>query len=352
MKKMFCFSLVVACVLFTGAAVAQETPVTTEEIVVTATRTPASLDKIGGNSVTVITAADIKAKGQIMVSDVLRGVPGLDIVSSGGPGTATVAFIRGADSKNTLVLVDGVMYNDPSSPTRSANLGDINVDNIERIEVVRGAMSVLYGSNATAGVINVITKKGAAKPSVYGGIEGGSYNTWKGSVGASGGIDKFNFSTSVSGTKTDGFSVANDDNPGILHNGNTSEDDAWENFTFSAKMGVDINPDFDINGVVRYSKSETDLDDYYFDGGFAIDQADFDRSTFSSTPNPLGLKKQSVENDQTVYKLDIHNFFADQALDSSLYVQGSVQNREGYNAGGDSDYDFDGETREIGWQGS
>jgi len=352
MKKMFCFSLVVTFVLFAGAAVAQETPVTTEKVVVTATRTPASLDKIGGNSVTVITAADIKAKGQMMVSDVLKGIPGLDIVSNGGPGTTTVAFIRGADSKNTLVLVDGVMYNDPSSSTRSANLGDINVDNIERIEVVRGAMSVLYGSNATAGVINIITKKGAAKPSVYGSIEGGSYNTWKGSVGASGASDKFNFATSLSGAKSDGFSVADDDNPGILHNGNTSEDDAWENFTFSAKMGVDINPDFDINGVVRYSKSETDLDDYYFDGGFAIDQADLDMATFSSTPNPLGLKKQSVENDQTVYKLDIHNFFADQALESSLYVQGSVQNREGYNAVGDSDYDYDGETREIGWQGS
>ncbi len=165
---MFCFSLFVTFVLFTGAAVAQETPVTTEKVVVTATRTLASLDKVGGNSVTVITAADIKAKGQMMVADVLRGVPGLDIGSSGGPGSVAVAFIRGADSKNTLVLVDGVMYNDPSSSTRSADLGNINADNIERIEVVRGAMSVLYGSNATAGVINIITKKGAAKPSVYG----------------------------------------------------------------------------------------------------------------------------------------------------------------------------------------
>jgi len=352
MKKMFCFSFIAMSVLFTGTTIAQETPVATENVVVTATRTPTRIDKIGGNSVTVITAADIKAKGQMMVSDVLKGTPGLDIISNGGPGTTTLAFIRGADAKNTLVLVDGVMYNDPSSPTRSANLGDINVDNIERIEVVRGAMSVLYGSNATAGVINIITQKGTAQPSLYGGIEGGSYNTWKGYAGASGAVDKFNFSASLSGLKTDGFSVANDDNPGILHNGNTSEDDAWENFTFSTKMGVEINPDFDINGVVRYSKSETDLDDYYFDGGFAIDQADFDMTTFSSAPNPSGLKKQKAENDQTVYKLDIHHLFLNQVLESSLYVQGSVQNRDGYNANGDSEYNYDGETREMGWQGS
>lgn len=352
MKKMFCLALVMTLMGFTNAVIAQESPVTMDEMVVTATRNPASLDKIGGNAVTVVTAEDIQAKGQTAAAEVLRGIPGVDIVGSGGPGTTTLAFIRGADPKNTLVLVDGVMYNDPSAPQRVANLADINVDNIERIEIVRGAMSVLYGSNATAGVINIITQKGKSRPSVYGSVEGGSYNTWKGTVGASGALEKLNFTASFSGAKTDGFSIANDDNPAILHNGNTSEDDAWENYTFSAKAGVDITPAFDVNGVVRYNQSETDLDDYYYEGGYAIDQADFDMTTFASTPNPLGRKQQHVENDQAVYKLNIHNLWLDQALESTLYLQGSVQNHDGFSADGADDYDYDGETREIGWQGS
>jgi len=324
----------------------------TEKIVISATRTSTTLDKIGGNSATVITAEDIAAKRQNFVQEVLKGVPGLDIVSNGGPGTATSAFIRGADAKNTLVMIDGVMVNDPSSPDRSADIGNLNVDNIERVEVVRGALSVLYGTNATAGVINIITKKGTDKPSVFGALEGGSYNTWKASAGTSGAYKKFNFSATVSGFTSDGISIADDDNDAILRDGNTSEKDGYKNGTISGKFGVDITRDFDINAIVRYSSSETDLDDYYFSGGFAQDQVDLDPITFMSTPNPNGQKNQEVDNDQTFYKTDVHNFFWDRAIESTLYYQGSIQDRETFDSSGESSFEYKGKTRDFGWNGT
>ena len=132
-------------------AVDDNDTVTLEEVVVSVTKTETTEDKIGGNSITVIRAEDIELKKQTSVSEALKSVPGLDIVGNGGPGTTTSVFLRGADSKNTLVLIDGVMFNNTSQANRGANLANLTLDNIERIEVVRGPMSVMYGSNATAG---------------------------------------------------------------------------------------------------------------------------------------------------------------------------------------------------------
>ncbi|MDF1589884.1 MAG: TonB-dependent receptor [Desulfobacterales bacterium] len=332
-------------------------PVTLPEVVVTATRSATTMDKIGGNSITVITAKDIESKKSRSVAELLKEIPGLDIESQGGPGTQTAVFIRGADSKNTLVLIDGVVFNDPSSPNRSADIGNLNIDNIERIEVVRGAMSVLYGSNATAGVVNIITKKGKSKPSVYGGIEGGSYNTWKVYAGSDGGLDVFNYSFSLSRTETDGFSIANADNDRILHNGNTSEKDGWKNTTLSGKLGYDITPDFDINASVRYMNSEVRVDDWYsgnwptYDAGYLVDQVDYD-PFWTATPNPSGNKRQRWDNEQAYYRVDAHNFFFDRFLESTFYYNGSLHTRDGFDADGTLAYDYDGKTNEFGFQGT
>lgn len=319
---------------------------TLDDIVVTATRIESSVGKIGGISATVINAEDIEAKQQPTVEEVLKGIPGIDIVSNGGPGTQSSVFIRGADSKNTLVLVDGIMFNDPSSPNRNADLGNLTTENIERIEVIRGPSSVLYGSNATAGVINIITKKGQNKPSIYAGGEGGSYNTWKGYGGASGAVDRFNFSLSASYINTDGFSIANDDNDQIPHAGNTSEDDSWNNTTLSGKFGFDITPDFDINAVLRYLNSETDMDDS--GPGYAGDRFD----GWPSTANPTGAKEQRTENEQFFGKVNLHNYFFDRFFESNFSYQGSDQDRQSYDNDGNKSYDYNGKTQEFSWQGN
>jgi vitamin B12 transporter len=319
---------------------------TLDEMVVTATRTESLLGKVGGTSVTIINAEDIEAKQQTTVEEILKGVPGIDIVATGGPGTAATVFTRGADSKNTLILVDGIMFNDPSDSSRGANLANITVDNIERIEVVKGPLSVLYGSNATAGVINIITKKGNTKPLFYAGAEGGSYNTWKIFGGASGTVDRFNYSLSASQIKTDGFSTANDDNDQIPHSGNTSEDDGWENMTLSGKIGFDITPDFDVTAVLRYIDSEAKTDD--FGPGYTGDS--FGPWPLYS-PLPHGSKEQKYENEQVFGKVNVHNYFFDRFFSSTLSYQLSDQESQNYDNDGNKSYDYEGQTREAAWQG-
>ncbi len=137
---------------------------TMDQVVVSVTQTETTTSDIGGNSVTVITTEEIEQRNPHTVLDLLKTVPGVFVTSSGGMGTTSSVFIRGADSKNTLVMLDGIILNDPSNANRSADLSDINLDQVERIEVVRGAMSVMYGSNATSGVINIITKKAPGIP--------------------------------------------------------------------------------------------------------------------------------------------------------------------------------------------
>ena len=128
-------------------------------IVVTADRIPVPADQVG-SSVTVISAEEIQRQQHPFVADVLRQAPGLDVARSGGPGQITSVFMRGANSDSTLVLIDGIDANDPSSPTRAFDFSTLMVDDIDRIEVIRGPQSTLWGSNASGGVINIITKKG------------------------------------------------------------------------------------------------------------------------------------------------------------------------------------------------
>ena len=170
------FLVVMAGLLCSKGLLAEEQPreFAGEELIVSATKTLNSIADAGGSSVTVITSKEIKDSGQSTVLDVIKSVPGIDIVSNGGLGSSSSIYLRGADAKYTLVLIDGVPVNDPSMMSDEANLSNLMVDNIERIEILRGPSSMLYGSSAAAGVINILTRKGAPKPSVYAGIEGGS----------------------------------------------------------------------------------------------------------------------------------------------------------------------------------
>lgn len=349
MKRLAVILAVGALAALVGSvpAAAQDRSATMAEVVVTATRTETALDKVGGSAVSVVTAADIEAAKQTRVAEALKGIPGIDVVASGGPGSFTSVFIRGGDSKNTLVLVDGIMFNDPSSPNRSANLANLTLDNIERIEVVRGPLSALYGSNATGGVINIITKKGSGRPTAHAGAEYGSYDTWRAFGDVSGQLKKFNFSLAAARTETDGFSAANDRNSDIPRGGNTAEDDGWENTTVSGKFGLDITDDFDVNAVLRYSDSSADIDDF---NGFAADRWSF--ATFPATLEPGGPKRQKTESDQLFYQFNVHNFFWDRQVESNFFYKGADQDNQTYDADDNRINDLEGRTTEAGWQGS
>jgi vitamin B12 transporter len=210
---------------------------------------------------TVITAEDIAAKHLTMVADVLRGVPGIDVIRSGGPGQPTAVYLRGANANHTLVLVDGVEMNDPSSTNGSFDFANFQTDNIERIEVVRGAASAVYGSDAMGGVINVITKKGKGAAKLTGLAEGGSFGTWKTTGAVSGSTERVNYSLDASRLETAGFSTA-DKNMGNLN------PNGYANTTVSGRSGVKVTDNLDLGVTLRYFEGKTSYDDC---GGFNCD---------------------------------------------------------------------------------
>lgn len=186
-----------------------------EEIVITATRVPTRLDRVG-SSISVITAEEIERSQQPQAIDVLRRVPGVSISRSGGVGSTSLLRLRGSEPGMVKVLIDGVEMNDASSANREFDFNALLTDDIERIEVLRGPQSALYGNDAMAGVINIITRRGQGPLTVRGLIEGGAYDTFRQNLsvsGASGGVE---YALSGSNYETDGFSriAAGDEDDG------------------------------------------------------------------------------------------------------------------------------------------
>ena len=166
-------------------------------VVVTANRVPTPASEVG-SSVSVITSEDLDHEQVPLVSDALRYVPSVNVTRSGGPGQITSVFTRGADSDHTLVLIDGIQANDPTSPTGAFDFSTLTVNDIDQIEVIRGPQSTLWGSNAIGGVINIITKRGEGPLGGYLYTEDGSFNTYREGLGVSGGNKTVNYSLSLS----------------------------------------------------------------------------------------------------------------------------------------------------------
>jgi vitamin B12 transporter len=172
----------------------------TGEIVVSATRIPLPEDESPA-SVTVITAQDMEIKQIRRVADALREVPGLSIVQTGTPGQLTSLFTRGLGSDQTQVLLDGIPMNQGLAGL--FNFADLVVDDIDRIEIVRGPQSTLYGPRALAGVVQIFTKHGSGAPTTQFSAEAGSFSTFRETFASSGAIDKFDYSVGLSRLDTD-----------------------------------------------------------------------------------------------------------------------------------------------------
>ncbi len=243
---------------------AEEKNTRMEEVVVTANRLETATAEVG-SSITVITAKEIEQRQQTFLLDVLRGVPSVDVVQNGGPGSTTAVFMRGANSEHTLVLMDGIELNDPSSPSGGFDFANLPTDNIERIEILRGPQSTLYGSRAMGGVINIITKRGKGAPTGFFSTQGGSFHTITEKAGVSGGTDRYNYSLGLSRFDSDGFSAAG------KKYGNT-ENDGNQNTSVKSRLGITPTSNLSIDFIVNYLKNRTDLDN---NGGVGGDDPNY-----------------------------------------------------------------------------
>jgi vitamin B12 transporter len=218
-------------------------------VVVTATRVPTPIVEVA-SSMTVVTAADIEARQERTFADVLKDIPGINVVQTGGPGGETSVFMRGTNSNHTKVFIDGIDVSDPSNATGAFDFGQLLTQDIERVEVLRGPQSGLYGSDAIGGVINIITKSGSGPAQFTGAAEGGTFDTFNQAGTLSGSQDALHYSASVSHFHAGATPVTPLD---LLLPGEARNDDYDDNLTLSTKLGYDVTPDFDLGLAARYT---------------------------------------------------------------------------------------------------
>lgn len=182
----------------------QQNPDSPENVVVTATRVPSAVADLPAG-VTVIDRKTIEERGYVSLVDALSAVPGLRVVQTGGPGSQASVFIRGTNSNHVLVLIDGIPVNDPGDPGGAFNFGVDTLADVERIEVVRGPISSLYGTGAIGGVINLITRHGKGAPHGHVTLAAGAPRAGLTQGDVSGGFGVFDYAAQVQGLSERGF---------------------------------------------------------------------------------------------------------------------------------------------------
>jgi len=262
MKRMF---LVLTAVVFSSKLLAQLAPAPQQdsalgkqldEVVVTATRFQQK-QSTTGKVVAVIDQATLQRNVGKTLVEVINAQAGVFINGANNNlGTNQDVYFRGAGSGNTLVLIDGVPVSDPSQISNSFDLNTIAVGQLERVEILKGAQSTLWGSDAVAGVINLITKKaGAEKLNATALLSYGSYDTWRGNAGINGRLNKFNYNVGYNFTGSKGFSSAHDSvgNKGF-------DDDKFTQHSLQATLGYALSKRLTARGLYSFGnyKAATD----------------------------------------------------------------------------------------------
>jgi vitamin B12 transporter len=226
-----------------------------DEILVTEGLTPVEQEK-SGRAFTVISGKELEQNQVRYVADALRLVPGFAVSRSGSFGGVTQVRVRGAEANQLLVMVDGVEVSETSGG--EFDFGSLVVDDIDRIEVLRGPQSAFWGSNALAGVVNIITRRGERNG--FSGIsrsEAGSDGTWLGGVALSGGGENFDAALSGVFRRTGGFNISDFG----------TEKDGDRNATLNGRFAADLSPEFTVDGTLRYVNRRSDVDPQDFSWG-------------------------------------------------------------------------------------
>ena len=309
----------VAATLLTTASFATEN--LGDIVVTTATNTPQKIADVTSD-VEVITAEDIEARGYTTVAQALSSVAGFSIVSNGGLGKQTSVFLRGMDSRHLLVLIDGIRYNDPTSLS-GAPWSDLTVDDIDRIEVVKGAQSGVWGADAAGGVINIVTKSPAEGTHASAHMEGGSFGTRKYGASLSTATKRYYGKVAYHVVDTDGFTAVAPYGEDI----DRFEDDPYKNKTLDLKAGYRFDDDNRLDLTYTHIKGEGDADPY-------------DTTLYAFDPNG----KYGIESTYKFMKADFMH--RDNIETLHLYAQRSDFSR--YYPDADFSQHFDGKTDEFG----
>ncbi|GLK75518.1 TonB-dependent receptor [Methylopila jiangsuensis] len=246
------------------------------ELSVTANRVEGPQAAIG-SAVSSLSGEELEKRQIRVVSDVLREMPGVAVSRTGPVGALTQIRIRGSEGNQTLVLIDGIEMNDPGA-SGEFDFANLLALEVERVDVLRGPQSALYGSDAAGGVVNIVTRKGDGKPAFRGQVEGGSFGTLNGSAAVSGGTEAYDYLFATQMFHTDGNSVARKRD---AWNSGFRDRDGYESGSALAKVSVRPSEMFEISSVARYTSFRADRDNFGSATGFpyaaAVESGDYER---------------------------------------------------------------------------
>ena len=225
------------------------------ETVVTATRTATRVDEVVSD-VVVVDRAAIEASTARTLSELLARNAGLQTTANGGLGKNSTLFIRGTESRHTILLIDGVRFG--SATAGQPNYDNIPVDMIERVEVLKGPASALYGSEGVGGVVQVFTRRGAAGFSTYATATVGSHSHYELATGASGGEGGLRYAFGVQKLREKGFSSTN---PRVQFGNHNPDRDGFDQESLSGSISYQLTPDWSVSGNLLYADGEVQLDD-------------------------------------------------------------------------------------------
>jgi vitamin B12 transporter len=235
-----------------SAAHAQSSAEQLSEIVVTADRAPEQLNRTG-SSISVVSGETIATSNPGSLVDALRTVPGLDISENGGPGGTANVRLRGGNTGQTLVMIDGIRVNDPTAASGDFEFAMFTPSAIERIEVLKGPQSALYGSDAMSGVVNIITKKGSGPAQVNVRTEAGSYGTVVTQGSLTGSNGPWSYAFTGGGQHSNGFSRYGYRIPAIEARFPNLENDSFDRVGGSARIGYDAGEGIRLESGIVHS---------------------------------------------------------------------------------------------------
>ena len=319
----------VPVITLVNIASAQDKPLVEENvdtIVVTATRLEQTATETGA-SISIITAEEIEELGLIYALDAVAQAPGVTINQNGTFGGNAGVRIRGAASEQTVVLIDGIPVNDPTSPGGGFNFARLDTENIERIEVLKGPQSTLWGTDAIGGVVSITTKTPGED---FGGeafAEYGSFNTLRGGASVSNASEVGDFRLAAVTVSSDGISKADEDN------GN-GEEDSFDSLTLSAKGGLNLPGDARLSADLLWTDAESEFDSFS-----------------SGAQGGVGDGDEVSETEEAAANLSLTVPLMDGRLDNLFLVGYSDIQRENF-SDGLSSFDAEGERLLYRYQGT